>query len=91
MAKAEIHQGLNMNENWNGANDFILQGKGGKFASNRVDLEEMTLSLRHLQIRLVYVNTLGLQPVLTEPEWQERLTPTNLRAFSTSTPRAGSP
>ena len=33
--RQEIHEGLNVVENWNSANGFILYGKGGEFASNR--------------------------------------------------------
>ena len=32
--RREIQEGLNVVENWNSANDFILCGKGGEFASN---------------------------------------------------------
>jgi TnpA family transposase len=39
--------------------DFILYGKGGEFASNRLeDQELLMLSLHLLQVSLVYVNTL---------------------------------
>ena len=40
------------------------------------------LSLHLLQISLVYVNTLMIQQVLAEPEWQNRLTEVDLRALS---------
>jgi TnpA family transposase len=30
--RREIQEGLNVIENWNGANNFILYGKGGEFA-----------------------------------------------------------
>jgi TnpA family transposase len=32
--RREIHEGLQVIENWNSANNFILYGKGGEFASN---------------------------------------------------------
>lgn len=64
-----------MIENWNSANDFILYGKGGEFASNKFENQEvLMLSLHLLQICLVYINTLMIQQVLAEPEWQGRLT-----------------
>ena len=70
-------------ENWNSANDFILYGKGGEFASNRLEDQEMLmLSLHLLQVSLVYVNTLMIQQVLAQPEWQGRLTAVDLRALS---------
>ena len=34
----------------------------------------LMLSLHLLQVSLVYVNTLMIQQVLAEPEWQGRLT-----------------
>ena len=72
-----------MVENWNSANDFILYGKGGEFASNRLeDQEILMLALHLLQVSLVYVNTLMIQQVLAEPDWQDRLTAVDLRALS---------
>ena len=72
-----------MPETWNSANDFILYGKGGEFASNRLeDQEILMLSLHLLQVSLVYVNTLMIQQVLAEPEWQSRLTAGDQRALS---------
>ena len=40
------------------------------------------LSLHLLQVSLVYVNTLMIQQVLTEPTWSGRLTAVDLRALS---------
>ena len=81
--RQEIHEGLQVIETWNSANDFILYGKGGEFASNKVeDQELLMLSLHLLQVSLVYVNTLMIQQVLNEPEWQGRLTATDLRALT---------
>jgi TnpA family transposase len=81
--RREIHEGLQVIENWNSANDFILYGKGREFASNKLeDQEILMLSLHLLQVSLVYVNTLMIQQVLTEPAWQGRLTALDLRALS---------
>ena len=44
--------------------------------------EILMLSLHLLQVSLVYVNTLMIQQVLTEPEWQGRLTAVDRRALS---------
>jgi TnpA family transposase len=41
--RREIHEGLNVIENWNSANDFIYFGKGGEMASNRVDDQEISM------------------------------------------------
>ena len=81
--RREIHEGLQVIENWNSANDFILYGKGGEFASNMLENQELLmLSLHLLQISLVYVNTLMIQQVLAKPEWEGRLTAADLRALS---------
>jgi TnpA family transposase len=81
--RREIQEGLNVVENWNSANDFILYGKGGEFASNRLeDQEILMLALHLLQVSLVYVNTLMIQQVLAAPEWQARLSAVDLRALS---------
>ena len=81
--RREIHEGLNVIESWNAANDFILYGKGGEFATNRLEEAEVSMLCLHLlQVSLVYVNTLMIQHVLEEREWLGRLTPTDLRALS---------
>jgi TnpA family transposase len=60
--RREIHEGLNVIENWNSANGSILFGKGGEIASNRLEDQEVSvLALHLLQSCLVYVNTLMLQ------------------------------
>jgi Tn3 transposase DDE domain len=54
-----------------------------KFASNKLeDQEILMLSLHLLQVSLMYVNTLMIQQVLAEPEWQNRLIEVDLRALS---------
>ena len=81
--RREIHEGLNVIENWNGANNFILYGKGGEFATNDLESQEFTmLALHLLQICLVYINTLMIQRVLSEPAWAQRLLPDDLRALT---------
>ncbi len=66
--RREIHEGLNVIENWNSANNFIFFGKGGEMASNRADDQEISmLSLHLLQLTLVYINTLMIQQILAEP------------------------
>ncbi len=63
--RREIHEGLNVVENWNSANGFIFYGKGGEIATNRLDDQEISVLCLHLlQICLVYLNTLMIQQVL---------------------------
>ena len=81
--RREIHEGLQVIETWNGANDFILYGKGGEFASNKLESQEvLMLALHLLQVCLVYINTLMIQQVLAEPLWQGRLTAIDRRALT---------
>ncbi len=81
--RREVNEGLNVVERWNGVNDFIFYGKGGEFASNRLESQELSaLSLHLLQICLVYVNTLMIQQVLALPHWQKKLTNTDKRAIT---------
>ena len=81
--RREINEGLNVVERWNGVNDFIFYGKGGEFASNRLESQELSvLSLHLLQICLVYVNTLMIQSVLAQKHWQKRLTARDLQAIT---------
>jgi TnpA family transposase len=81
--RREIHEGLNVVENWNSANSFIHYGKGGEFTSNRLDDQEISmLALHLLQISLVYINTLMVQDVLKEEAWLKRLTKEDYRGLT---------
>lgn len=81
--RREIHEGLNVVENWNSATSFVFFGKGGEIASNRLDDQEVSaLALHLLQASLVYVNTRMMQSVLIEPQWSVRLTPDDYRGLT---------
>lgn len=81
--RREIQEGLNVIENWNSANGFILYGKGGEIATNRREDQELTmLSLHLLQLCLVYINTLMIQRILGEPHWDRRLTSEDRRGLT---------
>ena len=81
--RQEIHEGLNVIENWNGVNGFIFYGKGGEISTNFKDSQELAmLSLHLLQICLVYVNTLMIQQILSQEHWQNRLTLEDKRALT---------
>lgn len=72
--RREIHEGINVVENWNSANSFIFYGKSGEVAS--IQLEDQELSVLSLHLRrncMVYVNTLMIQSVLADPAWRKRL------------------
>ncbi|MEM9905456.1 MAG: Tn3 family transposase, partial [Cyanobacteria bacterium P01_D01_bin.44] len=81
--RQEIQEGLNVVENWNSANDFIFYGKSGDFTSGQVALQELSMLCLHLlQISLVYVNTLMIQQVLSDPVWMQKMGPDELRALT---------
>ena len=81
--RREVNESLNVVESWNNANGFIFFGKGKEIATNRMEDQEVAvLSLHLLQSCLVYVNTLMIQDVLSEPEWMKIMKPDDLRALT---------
>jgi len=79
----EINEGLNVVEAWNRVNGVIFFGKSGEFATNRRDLQELgMLALHILQAAIVYINTLMVQDVLAEPEWDGVLTVEDQRGLT---------
>ena len=81
--RREIHEGLNVVENWNSANAFIFYGKNSEIATNQLAEQELSvLSLHLLQICLVYINTLMIQEVLAEEQWFTRLEQADFRALT---------
>src|SRR3546814_19280872 len=78
--RLEIHVGLNVVENWNGAHGFVFFGNGGEIATNRIhDQEISVLALHLLQASRVYVNTRMLQTVLVDLTWAGRILPAGYR------------
>jgi TnpA family transposase len=81
--RREIHEGLEVIENWNSANSFIFYGKSGELATNNREDQELGILALHLaQNSLVFINTLMIQQVLGEPGWLERMKPEDLRALT---------
>lgn len=81
--RREINEGLNVVEQWNGANSFIFYGKNSEIATNRLDEQELSVLCLHLlQMCLVYINTLMIQQVLADPVWMKRMTPVDLRGLT---------
>ena len=74
----------------------LLYGKSGEVSTNRLeDREVAILSLRLLQICLVYINKFMIQEVLSTASWTDRLTEEDIRGLTsystgTSIPMAGS-
>jgi Transposase and inactivated derivatives, TnpA family len=81
--RIEIHEGLNVIENWNSANSFIFYGKGGEISTNKIEDQELSvLSLHLLQNCLVYINTLMIQQLLVQKKWYDLMTKEDFRALS---------
>lgn len=81
--RREIHEGLNVVEQWNGATDFVFFARRGEMASNRREDQEISmLSLHLIQNCMVYINTLMIQKLLAQPHWQGRFTPRDYAALT---------
>jgi TnpA family transposase len=81
--RREIHEGLQVVENWNSANTVLCYGKASELTgADREDQEVTMLALHLLQSALVLINTIFLQRVLGAPEWAGRLTEEDRRALS---------
>ncbi|WP_433635188.1 Tn3 family transposase [Nocardia sp. CA-120079] len=79
----EINDGLNVIESWNCANSIIFYGKNSELASNRRDEQEMSVvCLRICQAAMVYVDTLMIQDVLADPDWDGVLTAEDERGLT---------
>jgi TnpA family transposase len=81
--RREIHEGLQVVENWNSANTVLYYGKASELTgADREDQEVTMLALHLLQSALVLINTIFLQRVLGSEEWAGRLTEEDRRALS---------
>lgn len=81
--RREIHEGLNVVENWNSANGFLFFGKNSEIASNCIAEQEVSvLALHLLQISMVYINTVMIQEVLSDEKRLSLMTKEDFRALS---------
>jgi TnpA family transposase len=79
----EIHEGLNVVENWNATNDFICYGRQGELATNsREQQEVVTLSLQLLQNCLMLINTILVERTIEQEALWGRLSVEDLRALT---------
>ncbi|MCX4821580.1 transposase [Streptomyces sp. NBC_01142] len=70
--RQEIHEGLQVVENWNSANKDLFYGKDGDLAGADKESQEVSmLALFLLQSTVVHVNTLLMQEVLADPKWAD--------------------
>jgi TnpA family transposase len=81
--RREIHEGLNVVEQWNGATDFVFFARRGEMASNRREDHEISMLALHLvQNCMIYINTLMIQKVLAQPHWHGKLTARDYAALT---------
>jgi TnpA family transposase len=81
--RIEINAGLNVVERLNGVMNFFFYGKLGEINSNDPDEQELSILCLHLlQACSVYINTLLIQEILSDPYWRNKLTPEDYRALS---------
>ena len=81
--KGEVQAGLNVIENWNGANDFIFYGRGGKFETNNPEEMEISMLCLHLlQNCLILINTLLLEQTIQQEKLNDLLSDEDLRALT---------
>lgn len=81
--RREIHEGLQVVEQWNSANVAIRYGRDAELpGADREHQEISMLALHLLQSALVLVNTRLVDRVLNEPEWSSRLTEHDRRGLT---------
>jgi TnpA family transposase len=82
--RREIHEGLQMVEQWNSANVAIHYGREAELPGSDREHQETSMLALHLllQSALVLVNTRMVDRVFDEPEWAGRLTEHDLRGLT---------
>jgi TnpA family transposase len=81
--RIEIHEALNVVERLNSIMGFIFYGRLGEISTNKQADQELSVVCLHLlQVCMVYINTLIIQEVLSDPSWRVKLMPEDLRALS---------
>jgi TnpA family transposase len=81
--RIEINESQNVVERLNGIMGFIFYGKLGEISTNRSKEQALAVSCLHLlQVCMVYINTLIIQQILSEPAWANKLTPEDKRALT---------
>ncbi|TCO60754.1 Tn3 family transposase [Actinocrispum wychmicini] len=81
--RREIHEGLQVVEQWNSANGAIFYGRDAELTgADREDQEISMLALHLLQSALVLINTRLVDRVLDEPEWTRRMDTVHRRGLT---------
>lgn len=81
--RIEINAGLNIVERLNSVMNFFFYGKLGEINNNDPEEQELSILCLHLlQACAVYINTLLIQEILSDPTWRNKLKPEDYRALS---------
>jgi TnpA family transposase len=81
--RREIHEGLNIVENWNLSNAFISYGRKSEIQTNDPELQELSILCLHLmQNALIMVNTIMVEWVLTEGDTMSRMQPEDYNSLT---------
>ena len=81
--RREIHEGLNVVENFHSAGKDIFYGKAGDLTGgDREHVEVSALALHLVQAAIAYLNTQMIQIVLRDPKWRKKLTGADRRGLS---------
>ncbi|MGC4748138.1 Tn3 family transposase [Micromonospora sp. DT201] len=81
--RREIHEGLQVVEQWNSANVAIHYGREAELPGADREAQEISmLALHLLQSALVLVNTRMVDRVLDSPDFAGRLTDNDLRGLT---------
>ena len=81
--RREIHEGLNVVENFHSAGKDIFYGKAGDLTGDdREHVEVSALALHLVQAAIAYLNTRMIQIVLRNPKWRKELTDADRRGLS---------
>lgn len=81
--RIEINESLNVVERLNGIMRFIFYGKLGEISTNRTREQAIAVGCLHLlQVCMVYINTLLIQEILSDPAWANKLTDADKRALT---------
>ena len=81
--RIQINEALNIVERFNGMLSFIFHGKQGEITTNDKEDQELSILALHLVlVCIIYMNTLIIQEVLSNPSKPYALTKSDLRALT---------
>lgn len=79
----EIHDALNIIENWNSSNAFICYGRKSEIQTNDPEMQELSILCIHLlQNALILVNTVMVENVLHQDGLLSRMKQEDFQALT---------